>query len=434
MRLYSMDPELVEIYNIRNIESVKVWDLVMNSSTKTLVIPAILVIYDGGKHKNLCAKDKYFDVFVKKVVEVYRDEKNNILEDNLTDPFKLHSRIECDSHSAAILDKDSIYDINDIYKFYRDKDSYSGSLLFQNNEVRRLIPMIKYHLEQLFSFTDRNVVVSNNVSGYRDNYVLEGKVNGIESIFPISFQKLDNSSYHFQIGGVYRDGVSTDVSINFKKDGIEVVCSIADDIVAKSEYKIVDGAIKVINDVTKNGLTIKYFNSDLPLATESSHDNLKNIDGNDDLVWYSLPWGALYGAKVNVEDLSDSEKMIEIANKFIDTDGDGFISRDYYSMTYKRNKTAKVDADSVVLDEFGKNMLGVRLAGEDNIFVIETSFDDITSDYYANSKCFYHAVSSDSGVDGISGSKLVPLGRSEDIFSGSDLSNKYKLKVLVKGE
>lgn len=433
MRLYGMDPELIEIYNIRNIESIKVWDLVMNSSTKTLVIPAILVIYDGGKHKNLCAKDKYFDVFVKKVVEVYRDEKNNILEDSLTDPFRLHSRIECDHHSASILDKDSVYDINEMYKFYRDKDAYRESLLFQSNEVKRLVPMLKYHLEQLFSLTDRNVVVNDTISGYRDRYVLEGKVNGIDSVFPVSFQKISNDTYQFQVGGVYKDSTATEVNIKFNKDGIEVTCIIADEIVAKSEYKIVNGAIKCINDITRNGITIKYDNSDLPLADPNCLSNLKNLDCNDELVWYSLPWGALYGAKVNIEDLSDSEKMIEIANKFIDSDESGFISRDYYSMTYKRNKTAKVDADSMVLDEYGKNIVGVKLSDDDNIFVIETSFDDITSDYYANSRCFYHATIAD-GIGSISRDKLVPLGKKDEIYSGNDLSNKYKLKVLVKGE
>lgn len=434
MRVYSMEPELIEIYNIRNLESIKVWDLVMNSSSKTLVIPAILIIYDGGKHMNLCAKDKYFDVFVKKVLEVYRDEKNNILEDSLTDPFRLHSRISCDEHSASILDQDSIYDINEIYKFYRDKDAYRGSLLFQSSNVKPLIPMIKYHLEEFFKNTDRVVSIDSDISGYRDRYVLEGRVDGCLTSFPMTFEKVSDNEYKFQVGGVYKDGSPTDLSINFKNDGLEIVISLGDKLVSTTNYKIVDGAVKVINDVVRNGITIKYYNGDAPLAEESLFDNLKAIDHDDNLTWYRLPWGALFGANVNILDLSDSEKVIEIADKFIDGTDSSFVCLEHYSKNYKRNKTAKVLADSVVLDSLGKSMIGGSIDADNKIFVIETAFDGITTDYYSNSKYFYHGVYSDNGVNGIKRESLVPLGYSQDVLSGSDLTNKYKMKVLVKGE
>lgn len=434
MRLYSMDPVLIDIYNIRNLESVKVWDLVMNSTSKTLVIPAILVVYDGGKHMNLCAKDKYFDVFVKKVLEVYRDEKNNILEDSLTDPFKLHSKIVSDSHSEAILDKESVYDINEIFKFYRDKCAYNGSLLFQNDEVRPLIPMIKYHLEEFFKNTDRVVSVNLGFSGYRDSYVLSGKVDGIDTDFPFIYESVSDREYKFRVGGVYKDASSTDLTIKFKDDGIDVLTSIGDSLVSSTNYKIVDGAVKVINDIERDGITIKYFNGDIPLACDGTFSNLKDIDHEDNLTWYRLPWGALYGVNVNIDDLSDTEKVIEISNKFIDGDDSSFISVEHYSMNYKRNKSVNVEADSVVLDSMSKNMLGRCVDYDSGLFVIETGFDELTTDYYSNSKYFYHGVLSDNGVEGIKKENLISLGHDEDILSGSDLSNKYKMKKLVKGE
>ena len=80
MKIDIMDQLLIDIYNIRNLEYVSFWDLHGTSDSKILVIPAIMINYDGGKTLNLCAKDKYFDTFVRKVVEVYNDEKDNILE------------------------------------------------------------------------------------------------------------------------------------------------------------------------------------------------------------------------------------------------------------------------------------------------------------------------------------------------------------------
>ena len=116
MKYYGMDPSLVQIYNIRNLESVKVWDLVQNEIGKRVIVPAILIIYDGGKQLNLCAKDKYFDIYVKKVVEVYKDEKDNILEDNLTDPFRLKSRIDIDDNTKKIFESGNLEKINEIFQ------------------------------------------------------------------------------------------------------------------------------------------------------------------------------------------------------------------------------------------------------------------------------------------------------------------------------
>ena len=103
MKIDIMDQLLIDIYNIRNLEYVNFWDLHGTSDSKILVIPAIMINYDGGKTLNLCAKDKYFDTFVRKVVEVYNDEKDNILEDSLTDPFRLRQSIKIDDRTKKIL-------------------------------------------------------------------------------------------------------------------------------------------------------------------------------------------------------------------------------------------------------------------------------------------------------------------------------------------
>ena len=124
MRLYSMDSLIIEIYNIRNIESVNIYDIVSTSSSEVNLIPSLLVTYDGGKVINLCRNDKYFDIFVKKVIEVYNDEKNKILEDSLSDPFKLYKNIRIDERTKSILENGTIIEINELYKFYNEKKYY----------------------------------------------------------------------------------------------------------------------------------------------------------------------------------------------------------------------------------------------------------------------------------------------------------------------
>lgn len=434
MQLHSMDKELVEIYNIRNLESIKVSDLVLHSSGKTLIIPTILIIYDGFKMLHLSARDKYFDIFVKKVVEVYRDEKNNILEDFLTDPFRLHSKIDCDSHSASILEEGNLADTKEFYKFYRDKDAYDGSLLFQNNEVKRLIAIVKYHIEQIFSMTNHIINIDKEVSGYRDNYLLSGRLDGIEKIFPFSFNKINSKEYLFSVGGVYKDAVATDVDIRFEKDGIYVVTKVGKDLISSTEYKIVNGAVKVINTVKKEDIIFSYYNKDLECVISDELDNLKSLDYADNLNWYRLPWNALYGTKVSIENISETEKIIGIANKLIDGDEEGFIIREYQTTSYKRNSTSSVEAESLVLDEASKTVLGSAIDTENKLFIIETGFDDTTRDYYTNSKYFYHAAYSKDGVKGIKTENLKPLGHKQEIINPGDLRNKQKIKTIAEGE
>ena len=95
MQIYGMEKTLIDIQNIRNLTSIQLSGFMYSddSSNKMELIPVLSITYDGGLSMILSARDKYFDSFVKKVTEVYNDEKNNILEDSLTDPFRLRSHI-----------------------------------------------------------------------------------------------------------------------------------------------------------------------------------------------------------------------------------------------------------------------------------------------------------------------------------------------------
>ena len=135
MQIYGMEKTLIDIQNIRNITSIILNDFLYsdNKSEKMELIPILSVYYNGGQSIVLTSRDKYFDTFVKKVTEVYNDEKNNIIEDSLTDPFKLRSHIVIDEHTKEVLEKGTLTNINDIYKDYSNKYSYDNSLLFQKD-------------------------------------------------------------------------------------------------------------------------------------------------------------------------------------------------------------------------------------------------------------------------------------------------------------
>lgn len=440
MQVYGMEPELVTIYNIRNLESVKLWDLESARGPKRTIIPAILITYDGGKHLNICATEKYFDIYVKKVAQVYKDEKNNILEDALTDPFRIHSRIDIDDFTKSVLESESLEQVSDIYSFYNGKESFDTSFFFQIDEVKSLVDILKYHMAKLFSFTNKVVLFNNSeLTGFRNNYCLTGQVDGIETTFPIVYEKLDNNKYELWVGGILEQNQPINIRISFEKDCLLVEANIeCYNLSSTFKYSITNGVVKKIHDIMKNGLTISYENEDLPEETSPDLLTFANIDEPTNLKWFRLPWGADYGIDTHLTDLSDFEKIIEIHNIYVSIFNCGFVKKENYSKRYKRNKTVSVDTRDLLVDEVQKSILGVSIDSEGKTFIIETAFnmddaDHILLNGVLNGEHYYHACHNPEGLKGLKKEQLVSLGK-RHIITNSDLVNRHKILKLIKGE
>ena len=190
MQLNRMEEELIQINNIRNLESVKIWDVMLDASHKVLVVPALDVFYDGHRHLSLTAKDKNFNTFVKKVNQVYQDEKNQVHEDSMLDPFHLYPTMDIDAKTKRILESGTLEQKNEIYRFYEHKSGYEGSLFFQSEEVALLMPIVRYHIERFYQVTDQVITFDDTLMGYRDQYILNAKRNGTDIFVPILFNKL----------------------------------------------------------------------------------------------------------------------------------------------------------------------------------------------------------------------------------------------------
>ena len=439
MKIDTMDQLLIDIYHIRNLEYVNFWDLHGTSDSKVLVIPAIMINYDGGKTLNLCAKDKYFDTFVRKVVEVYNDEKDNILEDSLTDPFRMRQNIKIDERTKRILTSGVLEDINRVYSFYESKESYDNSLLFQIDEVKSLLPMIKYHIKKLFNMTDVVISFDGDITGYRNCYLLMGKLNGIDRCFILSFNKTYSNSYEVSIQGLLSNNIPLNMCIDFTKDSLLVNTSMGDNMIScSSEYLVTNEVVKEIHIIKKDGLPIGYENRDL-VEVENNISNITDIDSDTRFKWFELPWGAMYGIDNTVVDVSGTEKVIERHNMFVDTMNDCFSLREYFSKSYHRNRTVSVDAIDVTLDEVRKNVFCICIDSIKGIYAVESSFlDKVAKSGYYDEKLagnyFYHLVSSDNGIKGISRDGLIPVSKNDNVLSGVDLLNKANVYRLVKGD
>ncbi len=439
MKINTMDPQLIAIHNIRNLEYIHFFDIHNKSDSKMLVVPALMINYDGGQTINLCAKDKYFDTFVRKVVEVYNDEKDNIREDSLTDPFRLRASIQIDDRTKNVLSSGVLENINSIYSFYDGKESYDSSLLFQIDEVRSLMPIIEYHVKKIFGMTDVVISFSDEVTGYRSFYSVNVKVNGIDRYLIISFNKVDSNVYDISIQGLLSNNVPFNMLIDFGKESLIVNTRMGDDLVSsESSYLVTNENVKEIHSVKKNGLPIGYENRDLSIV-DNDISNITDIDSDTNLRWFRLPWGAMYGICNNIGEVSEFEKVIERHNMYVSTLDSSFMIREYFSKSYCRNKTTSVDALDVTLDEVRKSINLGCIDSIEGIYAMESTFSDKVqkSGYYdehLGDRYFYHLVSSSDGLKGISREGLVPIGREDNILGGVDLLNKANVYRLVKGE
>ena len=76
-----MDKTLLTINSIKNLESIKIYDLpsFKLDDTRKYVLPAMMISYDGGKYLNMYSREKYFNEFVLKVQEVYLKEREKYI-------------------------------------------------------------------------------------------------------------------------------------------------------------------------------------------------------------------------------------------------------------------------------------------------------------------------------------------------------------------
>ena len=439
MQIYGMEKTLIDIQNIRNITSIILNDFLYsdNKSEKMELIPILSVYYNGGQSIVLTSRDKYFDTFVKKVTGVYNDEKNNIIEDSLTDPFKLRSHIVIDEHTKEVLEKGTLTNINDIYKDYSNKYSYDNSLLFQKDEFMLLTDIVKYHIENLFSKTDLDVRFYNGIQGYRDNYLARAKVDGLDKNIIINYYKEGDNEYSFVIGGIFDNCNSINMNIKFKKDRIEVIIQ-NEQYGLYSEYTYLtnNGNIKQIVNINRKDKPVIYENRDL-IECDNNIKSVTELDSKTEFKWFMLPWGALYGINNEVEDLGENEKIVKTYSMYAYVRNNSFMKKENYSKTYKKNSTSALKTHEVVIDDMLKNTLCICLSKEDKLYMIETSFLDSSypNGYYQEklqNRYFYHVIESENGIEGILLDNGINIDK-ETALSSADIKDTDKMIKLIRG-
>ena len=415
MYIKRTDEMLLEINNIKNIKSIKIYDLLISRTSNNLLLPSILVEYDG-KVLNLCSKDEYFDELVNKLIEVYNREKNK----KYIDDFGRVRTIDINEEDKRILLSGKLTK-NSKYDLYKGKENYDNSFIFQIDEVRLLIPIIKYQLESFFKYLNKVLVIDSSLYGYRDNYNMRCKIDGLDSLIILRFKKIDNDRYVISIKGLLSNNRVIVNRIIFNRDRIEIVSSV-DDITYSNtinfdSFLLVTNIYSGYEKIVDNRKQLEEVNNPYP-----------NIL-NDNYTFYLLPWLGYIGIDIKRKEISGKEYIDLKDIVYISSYEDNFNMRNYYYKEYKSNRRNNTITKEILLDNISKDVYGVKV--NDQVYLISTYFKQVG--FYKALICnkyFYHLVNA-SKIEEIDISKMIEIGK-EDFIDRADVLDQTKISKVMK--
>ena len=434
MRIEKMDELLIRINKLKNIRSIQYNDLFLTTNNKIHILPSLVVFYENMQCINLCINDKYFYELLKKVKEVYLEEKDKETDDLYFNPFynNLGIKIEIDPLTQSLLDESNLDEINSLYSMYDKDKSYEQGLLFKEDELNTILPIIKYNIKETLNGFNTSIFFEDEINGYQDNYCLKADIDGRFSLIPIVITKESFNKYNVRVGGLFKTLNPLEIKIEFNNDSIRIANEIIDLKYSNSyEYKIENGVVVENHSMLLNEELKQYEETILP-KTINELENLTNLGIKEELEWFILPWKSLYGFKKESNILSNVEKIEYIHNIYFSKLNDGFVCRDYISKNYKK-KVKAYDDLNVELETVERVVTGVNL--DNSLYVIESKFSDKgTNGYYKaylRDKYFYHLC--DKELSEISEEELVPLDSyNSGVINKADLLKKNKMYKLVK--
>ena len=427
MKLKNMEEVRIEIEQIKNLKAVYYIDISSSNNNMMTIIPALMIVYDNQKVLCLSLHDKYFEAFYQKVREVYLKEKDEVLEDDRTDPFKLNRKIKMDALTEKILLQGNIDTIDKVYHEYSDDEAYNESLLFREDQIKPIIPILKYHIIKVLGLLDKVVSIPNNSYKLYQNYLsFCFNIDGNPMLIPVYIEKFENNKICFKIAGLFDQRMVTTISIGFCDDGIKINVLVEDmDFLDSYFYHVRDGKV-VLEHQT-------FLQNEMKILETVEMGNEKYESNNllmENFNWYKLPWGALYGVMEDENRLNPNESIVHSHYAYLEKNED-LLLLEFISKRFQRRGTKSLIIEDLVIDSMSRKIIGVKM---DNTYLIETSFlSRGMSGYYKEhleGKYFYSIVEA-SEVEKIDMTKRKTISKEKGFITKCDLLRREKMKVLI---
>ena len=448
MEVKIADKRLIEINHIKNIKSIAYRDLyVPNGRKDTIIAPGFIVEYGSpSKVIQMTSYDEYFDEFVRKIKDVYLDEKDKVL-----DVFLGQKKyIDIDPLSKVMLLEGNLEDIGNIYGQYVDAQSYDESLLMEEDRFKAFWPLIQYHLKEFLLLFDKsitNIKLSNGINGI---YHLNAKINNVDTILPIYYEEYNNT-FNIQIGNLFDKCLPLIIKAELDKNGIVVDCKITDpeddwELSDYYTYKVRNDKIYSVRNATTSEKTIKFETKYLDMVIPKSSSELgdedletKKIKESIDIYefdskskninWFKLPWDSYIGLKEEKVYINDNyeitteeceQRIVENRIIYLCPTNDTFYLNEFANKRFHKKITDTTIGGNVTLDSMQKTRIGLKVEGK---YLVETYFGDngLSTGKYSQTlldNYFYHIYKNKD--------VYILLDREDGLEDKSDLINVNK--------
>lgn len=425
-----MDEKLIEINKIRNLEYVSFYDITVSDkdgNIKRNVLAPALMIKADGKTLNYSIMDKFFGAYVHKVISVYHKEKNKTPVEGAV-PSIIPNGISFDNeNSKKILEDASFLEEKDITEFYNNKDSYDDTLIFEIDDIKAIMDIVRYVINYFAIFNKKAIKLSDSLKGYHTKYSIDGEIEKKLVTLRIRYKKISDNEFDIEILNLAGVCKSYNVKIRFMDNRVSINGK-CDDLEICNEFKIDQDGGSYINIVYWNKQMVLYEPGELE-KVNVDYNNLVNLDNENNLVWYQLPWNAYLGTNTIDEEVNEKARIITNHIMYLDVIGDSFYKREYYKKILARENAKTKRVFKITVDELRKITFGFK---DRDHYLIETSFKKALGDgeyqeKYSD-KYFYHIVRT-SELSNVRRDTLIPVTKNI-VSNENDLLEREKVKRI----
>ena len=403
----------MKIERMKNISSIEYMDIVQDIGVEdTKIYPGFMVLFDNGSYLYLTSYDSYFDLFVKRLREVYLQEKDRIVEHTIMGD----RGIQIDDFTKNLLLNGELECVSDFYQFYQDKEGYSKRLLFEEDEVKALFPIIQYHLEMFLEKLDNSISNIQVHNGSNGHYYVTALKKKEPVLLPLEYKK-DEEEYSVQIGNLLNDVLPVTINIQFLNHKINVVCSVEEyQYYDYFTYSFEQEQVYREREIYWKERCVSYHKENIDMVEEPS--NIIKKQGN--LQWYPFDWGGYIGISKKKEDLLSEDRAYYIHSR-----DDYYFEKEMSTKKYLDSKRSNYEP--IIFDSIHRTMIGIR---DNDYLLLENYFQDpcktgFYKDYLLDN--YFYSVSSCKNWGDVKKEECVFLDRKMGINEDVDLFNVNKV-------
>lgn len=287
-----MDQQEIEIIQIDDLKMVHFYRLVSDSEG----IPAAAIIYGDNRQLSYCKNDKYYELFLNKICEVYskqKDKSSIIMDDNTEAILSAFSEAEqdVDEKRFSVFKHAEVKDVPDLFP-----QSYMDHII---------MPIVMHYIGELYGMYEKHLVWRKLEHAWHGRGSLVGFRGNQESCFPYELRHISDNEYDIRVGNFLISSHPVVFRVIFSAKGIKVTFEAdAYDINGVSTLTInpEKGYIDEYTTVISEGKAV-YIDNDIihPINEAEKQDFLDKLEEDGVLSYFKeeldnayvvkLPWG-----------------------------------------------------------------------------------------------------------------------------------------------